>query len=275
MKFYLFGFFLLGATSVISQPKLVTQAIVTTITNVIAPEEEDAQNNAGAGGRMNFANMMDGETKSTTWLKNDMVKTLLKSDVIKSTVYRNNATKLTTTLLEVMGTKQAFYISDSEQTELRKKADSVMQSRRNTDSVSAVPTPRSEPLTEIADAGETKKIAGYNCKKAYLITTRLLGLKDSVTVWYSPEIKLQNISSTGGLSAFGNMGSVSGLEKFEGFVMRYEMSMRRNRRMEVEVTKIETGKEVADKEFEIPKDIEIKPMREMQRMFGGAGMPRN
>ena len=274
MKLYLFGFLLLGATSVMSQPKLVTQAIVNTITNVIAPEEEDAQNNAG-GGRMNFANMMDGETKSTTWLKNDMVKTLLRSDVIKSTVYRNNATKLTTTLLEVMGTKQAFYISDSEQTELRKKADSVMRSRGKTDSVSTAPTPNTEPLVEIADAGETKKIAGYICKKAYLITTRLLGLKDSVSVWYSPEIKLQNISSTGGLSAFGNMGSVAGLEKIEGFVMRYEMSMRRNRRMEVEVTKIETGKEVADKEFEIPKDIEIKPMREMQRMFGGAGMPRN
>ncbi len=279
MKRYILGFtILLTSTTLFAQQKIITQAIVSTTTTVIAPEEEESNQGGGPGGGVNFRNWMDGETKSTTWLKNDMVKTLLKSDLGRSTIIRNNTTKMTTTLLEIMGTKQGFYISDSEQTEMRRKADSMMQSRRKTDSTATAPQQHSEPVVEIVDAGDTKKIAGYNCKKAWLITTRILGLKDTVTVWYTPEIKLQNVSSTGGLSGFGNMGSVTGFEKIEGFVMRYEMSMRNNRKMEVEVTKVDTEKEIADKEFDIPKDFEIKPMKEMRGMFGGrggfGGMPR-
>lgn len=39
--------------------------------------------------------------------------------------------------------------------------------------------------------------------------------------------------------------------------------------MIVEVTKINTEKEVADKEFEIPKDFVVKPMKDMQNGGGG------
>ena len=269
MKLFPVLFFLCFSAISVAQPKLITQAVVSTTTNVIAPEDEDVQNlqNNNQGGGMNFRNFMDGETKSTTYLKNDLVKTVLKSDVARSTIYRNNSTKITTTLLEIMGNKMAFYVSDSEQTELRKKGDSMMESRRKNDST-APARQHAEPQVEISYSADTKKIAGYNCKKAYVIATRILGVKDSVAVWYSPEIKLQNISSTGGLSGFGNRGSVNGLDKIDGFVMGYEMNMQRNRRMEVQVTKIDTQKEIADKEFEIPKDIEIKPMKDIQNMFG-------
>jgi hypothetical protein len=49
------------------------------------------------------------------------------------------------------------------------------------------------------------------------------------------------------------------------------MNMRRNRKMQVEVTKIDLQKDIADKEFDIPKDFEVKPMKDMQNMFGGQG----
>jgi hypothetical protein len=39
--------------------------------------------------------------------------------------------------------------------------------------------------------------------------------------------------------------------------------------MIVEVTKIDTGKDIAAKEFEVPKDFDLKPMKEMQNMMGG------
>ncbi|RYD82571.1 MAG: hypothetical protein EOP53_03375 [Sphingobacteriales bacterium] len=58
-------------------------------------------------------------------------------------------------------------------------------------------------------------------------------------------------------------------ESLDGFVMAYERKMPRGRLMTVEVTRIDINKEVAAKEFEIPKDFEIKPMAEMQGMFGG------
>lgn len=41
--------------------------------------------------------------------------------------------------------------------------------------------------------------------------------------------------------------------------------------MTVEVTKLVTDKEISDKEFEIPKDIEVKPMY-ICRMAAGLGL---
>jgi hypothetical protein len=138
--------------------------------------------------------------------------------------------------------------------------------------------PSGDNPTEIINTDETKKIAGYNCKKAYIVTTRILGIKDSSVVWYTPEFKLNNVSSTGGLSSFSNMmggsGTNSAYGKIDGFIMRYENKMPRGRHMIVEVTKVELEKEIAAKEFDIPKDFDVKPMKEMQGMMqGGGGRP--
>ena len=265
----------LGITICVNaQQKVVTQATITTITNVIAPEgEADIQNlqNPGGGGNVRmFQNFGDGETKSTTLLKNDKVKTVIKTDMGRTTIIRDNGLKVTTTLLEIMGNKTGFYVSDDEQAELRRRMDSIMASRRAGDSDRVRTVSANTPSNvEVSYTEETKKIAGYVSKKAYVIATRLLGVKDTTVVWYTPDLKLQNISSTGGLSGFGNMGAVAGLDKIDGFVMRYETRMRRNRRMEVEVTKIDLDKQIADKEFDIPKDFDVKPMKEMGGIMGG------
>lgn len=264
-----------------SQPKQVSQAIVYTTTNVIAPEEEDiaAQGFQDQGGRMNFRNFGDGETKSTTYLKNTRTKTVLKSEMGRSVIFRDNDAKLTTTLVEVMGNKMGFYATDADMAEQARQMDSIRQARRKADSTRAnvsMGSPADFP-TEIVPAEGTKKIAGYQCNKAWLVTTRLLGIRDSVVFWYTPEFKLAGINFTGGMSGFGSFGnnmlnsSTRGFDKVDGFVMGYEMPMRRNRRMEVYVTKIELDKEIADKEFDIPKDIELKSIKEMQSSFGGPG----
>jgi GLPGLI family protein len=272
MKLFLVFSFVASCAVAMAQPKLISQAIVSTTTNVIAPEDDELQNvqNQGQGGGMGamFRNFGDGETKATTYLKNDMVKTVMKTDMGRTTVIRNNGTKLTTTLIEMMGNKTGFYITDSEQVVMREKMDSMMKSRRKDSAEHTLPANTPNPVNVIV-TDETKKIAGYTCKKAYLVTTHILGIKDSVAVWFTPDIKLENVTSTGGLSGFGNMGTINGLDKIDGFVMGYETKMRRNRRMVVEVTKIDTSKDVADKEFVIPKDFDVKPMKDMQGMGGG------
>ena len=280
MKAIFFSMMLIASTHLIAQPQLIRQAVVSTTTTVIAPEGEDVQNiqGGGGGGNQMFRNFGDGETKSTTYLKDSMVKTIMKSDIGRSTIIRNNEAKLTTTLLEIMGNKTGFYITDAEQAEMKIKMDSMMEARRNADTTRPRRTSNNtvNPV-EISYVKGSKKIAGYDCKKALVITTRLLGIKDSVAVWYNPDIKLQHIASTGGTSSFGGFGNVgnftslNGLDKIDGFVMQYEMNMRRGRRMIVEVTKIDLKKEVAEKEFEIPKDFEVKPMKEFQSMMQGAG----
>ena len=274
MKLFFLSALVLGGAAASAQPKLMKQAIITTTTNVIAPEDEDVSQvqNQGGGGGMNFRNFGDGETKSVTYLKNDLVKTNFKSESFRGTIFRNNTLKTTTTIFEIMGNKQGFTASDDDQVAMRKKADSMMKEKAKTDTSmqrrtrTMTPSPGTVAYTE-----ETKKISGYNCKKAYIITDRILS-KDSLAVWYTPEIKFPNLSSTGGTSGFGNMGGANNFDKIDGFVMQYERKMPRGRIMEVKVTKIETDKEIADKEFDLPKDVEIKTMKEMNE--GGGGMMR-
>jgi hypothetical protein len=74
---------------------------------------------------------------------------------------------------------------------------------------------------------------------------------------------------------------VGGLTDLAGFPMQYEIKMNRGRTMTVEITKIVIDKDIADKEFEIPKDFVVKSMKEMQNGGGGGGFqirmdgPRN
>ncbi len=278
MKYFFLAGILFCSSFAMAQPKIVKQAVINTTTNVIAPENEDVQNIQGSGGGFSFRNFGDGETKFTTIVGDSMVKTIIKNDMSRSSVIRNNNTKLTTTLLEIMGNKMGFYTTDEEMAAMRVKMDSARQARRNADSSIPMPTRSDAANIEISYVDGSKKVAGYNCKKALVITTRILGNKDTVAVWYTPEIKFEYVASTGGTSSFGGFGSfgnftsLNGLEKVEGFVMQYEMNMRRGRRMIVEVTKIDLNKEVTPKDFEIPKDFDVKPMKEFQGMMqGGPG----
>jgi GLPGLI family protein len=277
-----------------AQPKIITQAIVTTSTNVIAPDEEDDVTQVrpeggreggreGGGMGMRFANMMDGETKSTTYIKNDLVKTDIKSETIKSTIFRDNATKTTTTFFEMMGNKRAIRSTDTDQEMMGKRMDSMRNERMKADSAAGKPKMRNvEPTITIVYLEETKKIAGYTCKKAMLIQDRVIR-KDTTTIWYNPDIKFANVASTGGMSGMGMMstqmqGGLS-FDKVNGFVMQYERNMPRGRKMEVKVTKIVTDKDIAATEFDMPKDIEITNMKDMNgqggmRMMFGGGRPQ-
>jgi hypothetical protein len=249
----------------------VSQAIITTSTNIIAPEEEDVSQiqpqGEGRGGGFNFRNMLDGEIKSTTYIKDNLVKTNFKSESAKGTVFRDNTAKVTTTITEMMGNKSGMRTTDGDQVEMKKKMDSMIAERMKTDTNMKRRTRNVDFNSTVAYTEETKKIAGYNCKKAYIITDKLLR-KDSLAIWYTPELKFPNVASTGGTSSLGMMSSFFGgalnFEKVDGFVMMYETKMPRGRVMEVKVTKIELDKEIAAKEFDIPKDIEIRNMKDMQ-----------
>ena len=269
--------FLLAITTIAqAQTKTISQAIITTKTTIVSPEGDDDGGVPppppapdGAVVR-SFTFGGDGETKSVTTLKGDMVKTFSESEMGRTTILRDNKNKKTTTLMEMMGNKTGFYVTDEEQEVMRKQMDSMMQSRRQGNDNNAF-TGNAAKSTEIIYVEESKKIAGQVCKKAFIVTTRQNGTKDSSTVWYCPDFKLEGVASTGGLSGFGNFGrttSLGGLSDIAGFPMQYEMKLNRGRKMIVEVTKLEIDKEVADKEFEIPIDFVVKPMKEMQNGNG-------
>ncbi len=265
------------SVAVYAQPKVLNQALITTKTTIVAPETDEAavQTTTSADGGevrvMRFGG--DGETKTTTWLKNDLTKTFSESEMGRTTVIRDNSKKLTTTIMEMMGRKNGFYATDEDQAEMRKRMDSMMQSRggQNASFGGGSNTPATYSVVYIDDS---KKISGYTCKKALIVAART-NRSDTTTVWYCPDFKLQNLPSTGGQAAgfggFNTSSSPTGMELLNGFPMQYERNMARGRHMTVEVTKLVIDKEVGDKEFEIPKDIEVKAMKDMQN--GGVGGP--
>ena len=277
MKKIITLFFLTGSVAVYAQPKTVTQAMITTKTTMVAPEtDEPAQTSTvSADGTevrvMRFGG--DGETKTTTWLKNDLTKTFSESEMGRTTVIRDHAKKMTTTIMEMMGRKSGFYATDEDQAQMRKRMDSMMQSR-SSQNVSMGGSSNTPATFSVLYIDENKKIAGYACKKALIVAARS-NRSDTTTVWYCPDFKLQHLASTGGAAGgFGGFNVTSGptgMELLNGFPMKYERYMPRGRQMTVEVTKLVIDKDVADKEFEISKDIEIKPMKDMQN-GGGPGM---
>lgn len=271
MKKIITLFILTYSVAVYAQPKLLTQATITTKTNIVVPEgAEDAvqdMRTPDGGGEvrvMRFGG--DGETKTTTWLKNDLTKTFSESEMGRTTVIRDNAKKMTTTIMEMMGRKSGFYATDEDQAQMRKRMDSMMQSR-GSQNVSMGVNSNTPATYSVLYIDENKKIAGYACKKALIVAARS-NRSDTTTVWYCPDFKLQHLASTGGAAGgFGGFNVTSGptgMELLNGFPMKYERNMPRGRQMTVEVTKLVIDKDVVDKEFEISKDIEIKPMKDMQ-----------
>ncbi len=264
----------LCTTVVFAQQKTISQATITTKTTIVSPEGDDNGAVApppptaeGAEVRiMRFGG--DGETKSVTLIKNNLVKTVINNEINITTTIRDNDKKITTTLMQMNGSTTGFYATDEDQEKMRNQMNSLMQSRRENGQVAEnIVT----PTTEVIYIDESKKIAGMQCKKALLVTTRK-NKTDSIIVWYCPDFKVQGVTSTGGIAGFGGRATqVAGLEKLNGFPMQYETTMNRGRKMIVEVTKIDIEKEIKDKEFELPKDVEIKAMKDMQQMGGGRG----
>ncbi len=275
MKKIITGFFMVASVVANAQQKIVSQATITTKTTTVSPEGFDDNippPPTSANGEeiriVRFAG--DGETKSVTTVKGDMVKTYTETEMSRTTILRDNNKKITTTLMEMMGNKTGFYATDEEQEQMNKRMDSLMQSRRQ-ETGNANFNSNAAVSSSIAYVDETKKIAGLVCKKAFVVTERKNGSKDSNTVWYCPDFKLQGVTSTGGMSGFGGFGrttSLNGLKDLAGFPMQYEMKMGRGRKMIVEVTKINIDKEIAEKEFEIPKDFVLKPIKDMQNGDG-------
>jgi hypothetical protein len=265
---------LVASLGVYAQPRLLTQAIVTTKTTIVTPESDEAQagNFTSESGErvrvMRFGG--DGETKTTTWLKADLVKTYSESEMAVSTSIRDNSKKITTTIVEAMGRKSGFYVTDEEQEEMRKRVDSMMSSRMQANTININRTPPSYSLVYV---DENKKIAGYDCKKALMVGTLASGKSDTTLIWYCPDFKLKGVANTGGagggFGGFSQATGINGMEDLAGFPLQYERNTRNGGKMTVQVTKLVIDKEIADKEFEVPKDIEIKPMKDMQNSGQG------
>ena len=200
--------------------------------------------------------MMNGEIKTTIWIKENKTKTEADMGFGKSVIYYDGKTKTTTTLFEMMGKKMGFYTNEEEMKKMISQNDSTrVQNRSST----------SEDI-QIEYLSETKTIAEKQCKKAIIHYKNRKQEAQTQEVWYYPGYKLDKEIS---LNTVIRSAFVPGVHKLKGFPMEMEMKRNNGTITKYIVTKIETGQILEDALFNIPSGYDIKPMTEMNQ--GGRG----
>lgn len=235
--------------------QIVNEAIIQIKTETTAGEEAPPPNAPEGATIMRFG---DGEIKTKLFFKNGMTK--LENDMgmgVNRVIY-DSKTKTTTTLFEAMGKKMGFYTTDEDIQQMMNGTDSGRKQRIET----------FNPEVFIEYLSETKKIAGMTCNKALIRYKNRKGDEVQQPIWYSPEFMLGEGFRMRDLM---RMANVPGLNKLKGFPMEFEVTRQNGAKVHFEVTKVDLNAKVDDKVFIIPKDYELKSMKEMNR--GNNGRP--
>jgi hypothetical protein len=200
--------------------------------------------------------MMNGEIKTTIWIKDNKSKTDADMGFGKSVIYYDGKTKTTTTLFEMMGKKMGFYTNEEEMNKMISQNDSSRVQNRNASS---------EDI-QIEYLSETKTIADKLCKKAIIHYKNSNQEAQTQEVWYYPGYKLDKEIS---LNAVIRSAFVPGVNKLKGFPMEMEIQRKNGTITKYIVNKIETEQILEDALFNIPSGYDIRPMSEMNQ--GGRG----
>ncbi len=256
-----------------AQIKLVDNAIIKAKTEMTFPENFNPGRGGAPGDGGGFSMPRDMETTSTMYYTPNFMKVESASDFGNNIVITDRLNKKTTTLIEAMGRKTGFYSSDADEQAMKVKSDSLRELKK--DSLKAMGLTFKESKSEITYLEETKKIAGYTCKKAIIKSKGQNGETNESVVWYNPEFKISPVSSAAGSTqGFGGgrgrmmMGGIQGLEELEGFPMEYEITRNNGFMIHMTVLKVQTDATIEEKIFEIPKGYDLKPMSSIQ---GGNG----
>lgn len=255
MKLLLSSFLLLFFAGTIHAQQVVNEAIIQMKTETTAAEDAPPPPPGGEGQiMMRFG---DGEIKSKMYFKNGMTRIESDMGMGTSQIIVDSKTKTTTTLFEAMGRKMGFYSTDEDLQQMMNGRDSGRQVVQ-----------QFNPEVFIEYLSETKKIAGMICNKALIRYKNRKDEEVQQVVWYSPDFMLGEGFR---LRDMMRMASVPGLNKLKGFPMEFETTRQNGSKVHYQVTKVELNAKVDDKTFVIPKDYDIKPMREMNQGGGRNG----
>ena len=178
------------------------------------------------------AAMMDGTEQKTTF-KNDKSK-IEFSNAFINTVTVFDGTKMVT-LMDQMGQKTFFEMTSDEMNKRSEKS----------------------PKSEIEYKEETKKIAGYDCKKAIIKSKDEKGEETVMNVWYSES--LPNLSKNSGRNS-------GGMKELKGAPLEFE-AKQGPFFMKFTASEIST-KTVDDSEFKVSTEGYVKrnPPEEGKKM---------
>lgn len=156
---------------------------------------------------------------------------------MKQTTISDSETKKTTVLMDMMGQKYA--IESDQNSEDEKKAKEMSEKAK------------------VKVTGETKKIAGYTCKKAVLTYTdpEQENKEVEMVLWFTNEIEADKGYMTGPMS------------KIDGAILEY--SIDQGAMSMVLAAKSVNKESVPAQMFEVPAEYKKMTQEELQNMMGG------
>lgn len=180
--------------------------------------------------KLDKKNMDNMPTESIVYFKDNLMKMEMSLPMGKTTFISDHATGKGTMLMDMMGNKFSVKMDKSD---LEKEK-------------------KSKENTKVTFPGETKLIAGYNCKKA-IVTFHTPEGDKTMDTWFTNELKIKNSFS-------------SQIEGIDGFLMEFYttqngMSMKMKARS-LEFTSIDNS------EFVIPEGYTPFDMDALKKMQG-------
>ena len=116
-------------------------------------------------------------------------------------------------------------------------------------------------LPKIEYKDEQQVINGFACKKALLIYEIQDAKADTATVWYFPDYKLAD-SFTYCANEMKYKEKLATLNRIDGIPVKVIMFVTKKMQVELELKKIDVSKPVSEKEFMVPKDFELKSIKD-------------
>ncbi len=182
----------------------------------------------------------DAETMSmlpkvaTVMIKDNMMKTSITMGMGTQTSITNGKTNTSVSLIDMMGQKYAIRTTEEENMAELEKYE-----------------------TSVEETGETREIAGYDCKKVIVhVKNKETEEENNITVYYTDKYEIGNIYSDKAM-----------FDKVDGLMLQYELDTR-GMRMVFTATDVKK-KKVSDDEFEIPEGYTETTQEELRRNFGG------
>jgi len=116
------------------------------------------------------------------------------------------------------------------------------------------------PVVKYFDSAKT--IAGFNCRKALLISNMENAKPDTITIWYNPDFKLDS-SFIFHTDKPEHTNRLSKLHLINGLPVSVSLNLTQRTKLEIFLIKLDADKNISDKEFVVSKNFVLKSLKEV------------
>jgi hypothetical protein len=213
-------------------------------------------------GNASASNMIDVKV----YLKDSLCKVIQDLPQFKSTRFLNTSTGVRTNLTEKDGRKWGFVFTRADEAKEKRIRDSVtkdeLQTSSGDDSQKKITIKSGAGIVKnIIYEDESKMVNNIICKKAVVTTEDNTGEETKITVWYTSEYTFS--------SAFVESNAMMSFAGFKGLPVYYEAIQSKTAMGNdlsiirvYQLLEFKTDTVIADTEFDIPQDYQIKSYSE-------------